>query len=148
MRVKTELHHDEVSKIVGKASKELTDKCPDQLAVFPEAPCTNLGCPYLIKDPGYMNCTFVAGEAGAHTLDAIAQMMKLTREGVRLIERRGLKKLREGLEKLDAKQARKRPPARKPSPLSGGDNVVTLNKVDQLEDEGDVLSALDDRELG
>lgn len=41
-----------------------------------------------------MDCAFVASEAGDHTLEAIGEMMGITREGARLIERRALLKLR------------------------------------------------------
>jgi len=45
-----------------------------------------------------MNCSFLAAEAGGHTLEAIGEMMGITREGVRLIQIRALKKLRVCLE--------------------------------------------------
>lgn len=47
-----------------------------------------------------MNCSFVAAEAGGHTLEAIGEMMGITREGVRLIERRAKQKFRAAWDEL------------------------------------------------
>lgn len=110
-------------------------------------PCTNLGCDYAIKDPGYMNCSFVAGEAGEHTLEAVASMMNLTREGVRLIEKRGLQKLRDGLENHD-ESCTKTTASHQPRPLPRRSNVVSLHQATECEEEDHQLSAVDDRELG
>ena len=98
MRIKKELDPEKVAEIVGETSHELADKCPDRLVVFPSHPCTNIGCEYAIKQPGYMNCTFVASEAGEHTLEAIGEMMGITREGVRVIEKRAMRKIRAALD--------------------------------------------------
>lgn len=78
-------------------SLELTENCPDNRTVFPVTPCTNCGCRYTISQKEYMNCTFIAAESGDHTLEAIGQMLGITREGVRLIEIRAIKKLREAM---------------------------------------------------
>lgn len=96
MRVKRKLNLAVAEQIKGLSSVELNDKCPDLRKVFPSTPCTNLGCEYAIGQPGYMNCAFVAAEAGAHTLEAIGEMMGITREGVRLIEVRAMERFREG----------------------------------------------------
>lgn len=147
MRVKKELNTHHVSRIKGETSRELADRCPDRLVVFPSSPCTNVGCKYAIKEPGYMNCTFVAAEAGEHTLEAIGDMMGITREGVRLIERRALIKIRAQLsqDKLDETD---RTTQRQPCFASGGDNVYPISEVNKLSHPGDIIPALNDRELG
>lgn len=90
-----------VERRQGLTSLELAENCPDSRMVFPTRPCTNAGCEYAIKQPAYMNCTFLAAECGEHTLEAIGEMMGLTREGVRVIEMRALRKVREQLQALD-----------------------------------------------
>ena len=94
MKVKQQLHTSVVARITGLTSRELTDRCPDLRKVFPSLPCTNGGCEFAIRQPEYMNCSFVASEAGEHTLEAVGEMMGITREGARQIEKRALVKLR------------------------------------------------------
>ena len=99
MQVKKTPNEKLVMRLAGKSSLELADKCSDRLVVFPSNPCSNIGCEYSIQQPGYMNCTFVAAEAGGeHSLESIGEMMGITREGVRLIEVRAMKKLRLALD--------------------------------------------------
>lgn len=94
MRVRKNLDIAGVNRIKGAPSMSLTDKCPDGRVTFPAHPCANCGCDYSIDEPGYMNCTFIASRVSEHTLEAIGEMMGITREGVRLIEIRALKKVR------------------------------------------------------
>lgn len=94
MKVKKQLHTEEVARIAGLTSRELADRCPDRRVTFPTSPCTNQGCPFRINESGYMNCMFVGAEAGEHTLEAVGDMIGVTREGARQIERRALIKLR------------------------------------------------------
>lgn len=106
MKIKREFSTLEVLRIVGTPSQVLTDRCPDLRQVFPSSPCTNRGCPYAISQAGYMNCTFVAAEAGGeHTLDEIGEAMNLTRERVRQIEAQALIKLRAAMAERDKANA-------------------------------------------
>lgn len=145
MRVKRKLNTDIAEKIRGHSSVELTDKCPDQRQVFPATSCTNSSCEYSIKESGYMNCAFVAAEAGAHTLEAIGEMMQMTREGVRLIERRALIRFRAGWEKLTNADGRTALPER--CPPAGTDRIHPDEGCAELENGGDVVPALHGREL-
>jgi len=147
MQVKKELDRAQVKRISGKSSLELADKCPDRLVAFPSSPCSNIGCEYSIQQPGYNNCTFVAAEAGGeHTLESIGEMMGITREGVRLIEVRAMKKLRLALDqqKLDHEN---RPTVLQPCLASGKDRLDTVDPVSKPENPGNKLSARNDREL-
>ena len=143
MRVKAQLSTHLVNKISGTPSLVLANNCPDQLIVFPSEPCTNRGCAYAIKQNGYMNCTFVAAEAGEHTLDQIGEMMGITREGVRLIEKRGLRKLERALEE----QEHVITALRQPNQSSGEDHVVPSRDVAELQNQGDSLRAVNGRKL-
>jgi len=94
-------HVDVVERIKGVTSLELQKRCPDGHAVFPLTPCTNMDCDWSINCKEYMNCTFVASEAGEHSLQLIGDWLGVSREGIRLIERRGLRKLREADEQAN-----------------------------------------------
>lgn len=140
MRVKKKLNLDNVERIKGKSSEMLTDRCPDRRVVFPSLPCTNIGCDYAINKPGYMNCTFVAAEAGGeHTLEAIAEMMDLTREGVRLIELRALRKAREQMNQL---RNHAESTLREQGLAARPDRHAPLDEGAESEDEADHVSAL------
>lgn len=147
MQVKKELDHQGVVRIQGQTSRELADKCPDRLVVFPSSPCTNIGCEYSIKQPGYMNCTFVAAEAGGeHTLESVGEMMGISREGVRKIEVRALRKFREALDQESNHEAR--PPILQSRVPPGTNRIDTVGPIFEYKDSGNQLSARDDRELG
>ena len=143
MRIKKKLNTSLVDQISGTPSIELLDHCPDLLHLFPSSPCTNRGCTYAIRQKGYMNCTFVAAEAGEHTLDQIGKMMELTREGVRLIEKRGLRKIRLALDQLEQENAAVREPDISP----GTDNLDTKGHVSERQNQGDSLRAINGRKL-
>jgi hypothetical protein len=149
VRIKRELNIAEVDRIKGETSRELADRCPDRLVVFPSSPCTNIGCKYAIQQPGYMNCTFVAAETGEHTLEAIGEMMGITREGVRLIEARALAKLRAGLEKQQQSDNETDETTRHKSRVAaGGGDIYPIGQGDQLTNEGDLFPAVVGGELG
>lgn len=147
MQIKKELNTEEVERISGSASLELTDRCPDRLVVFPLYPCTNVGCEYAIQQPGYMNCSFLAAEVGEHSLEAIGEMMGITREGIRKIEVRALKKVREALAQGHHPDENKSTGC-KPTMATRRGDVVTINKGHQLKNQRNVVPAVNDRELG
>ena len=147
MQVKRELNTDEVERIRGSASQELTDRCPDRLVVFPLSPCTNVGCGYSIREPGYMNCSFVAAETGEHTLEAIGEMMGITRAGAHVIQMRAMKKLR-ALLKQEKKTAHEATTRHKPDDSAGRGDVVPVSKVHKRKNKRNLLPVVDGRELG
>ena len=73
-------------------------------------------------------------------------MMGITREGVRLIEVRAMKKLRLALDqqKLDHEN---RPTVLQPRLATRKDRLDTVDPIHKPEDPGNQLSARDDREL-
>jgi hypothetical protein len=148
LRVKKELNTDEVERMKGSMSQVLTDRCPDRLVVFPSNPCSNIACEYAIQQPGYMNCSFVASEAGEHTLEAIGEMMGITREGVRLIEVRAMKKLRAMLAEEQQPDDEQKTTPHKPRPHAGRGDVRSLRKKDELTNRRHFLPVVDDRKLG
>lgn len=86
-----------------------------------------------------MNCTFMAAEAGDHTLEVIGEMLGITREGVRLIQIRALDKLRSGLKEMENHE----PPLHQQSHTTGRRINEARNEVDQLEHESYRVSAVD-----
>lgn len=67
--------------------------------MLPEETCTNQSCPWSVNALPYKNCSFVVFQAVDVTgnklsLEEIGEMEGLTREGVRQIEKRALRKLR------------------------------------------------------
>ena len=129
MQVKRSLNTRGVERIKGLTSLELAERCPDDRMVFPKAPCKNYGCEYAIEQPGYMNCTFVAAQVSDHTLEAIGEMMGITREGVRLIELRALKKVRLAIEEQDQKND---PSLCKQAPSAGPNHIEADSQSAQL----------------
>lgn len=142
MNVKRELQFDDVGRIAGKSSRELAERCPDRRISFPVEACTNLGCEYSVQEPGYFNCTFVAAEVGgSHTLEAISNMLGLTREGVRKIEQRALMKIRAAITD--------EPTALRESLLAPRpDHNRPNHQVADVSDKGDNLPARHGRKLG
>ena len=143
MRVKAELNTHLVDLITGKPSLLLAEHCPDQRTVFPFTPCTNRGCAYAVRQKGYMHCSFVAAEAGENTLDQIGEMIGITREGVRLIELRGLRKLKQALREQEDAIAS----VCQPNPPPGESHIDTACDVAEREDQGDSLRVVHGRKL-
>ena len=130
---------------MGHTSRELTDSCPDLLQVFPSKPCTNRGCEYAINQPGYMNCTFVAAEAGGeHTLDEIGDAMGLTRERVRQIEAVALTKFRLEMARLDDLDAA---PIYQSNLATGNRGLHANRELPKPTNEADVLPVVHGRKL-
>lgn len=141
VRIKRKLDLDIADRRKGLTSLELAEHCPDSRFVFPQRPCTNVGCEYAIKQPSYMNCTFVAAECGEHTLEAIGEMMGLTREGVRVIEMRALRKVRRRLSELDETNDAASS-LHESSVASGAGDFDTRDEVAEPTDEGYIVSAV------
>jgi hypothetical protein len=127
---------------MGLTSMELADRCPDDRMVFPNSPCANCGCEYAINQPGYMNCTFVASEVSEHTLEEIGEMMGITREGVRLIQIRALKKVR-----LAMDEENNEPALHQQSSPPGEDNFGANGQGVELSNQPNGVSDFNGREL-
>ena len=87
-----------------------------------------------------MNCSFLAAEAGGHTLEAIAEMLDITREGVRQIQIRALSKLRAGLVE---DQEQHEPSIHESRLATRPGHIDSNHEVDQSENERHSLSAVD-----
>ena len=56
--------------------------------------CQNYSCEWQLKNESFFNCTWVACNHGPFTLEEVGNMMGVTRERIRQIENKALRKLK------------------------------------------------------
>jgi hypothetical protein len=85
-----------VKKMVAKLSdKKIPQmRCERGLDGYPPDVCDRTACRWYVRNMYYNNCAWVGYEMGNHTLEEVGFMLGVTRERVRQIEAKALRKLR------------------------------------------------------
>ena len=87
---------ERVQKMVeGLASKPVPHmRCDRGLVGYPPDVCDRTTCKWYVRNMYYNNCAWIGYEMGNHTLEEVGFMLGVTRERVRQIEAKALRKLR------------------------------------------------------
>ena len=87
---------DRVQKMVeGLAGKPVPHmRCDRGLSGYPSDVCDRTTCKWYVRNMYYNNCAWIGYEMGNHTLEEVGFMLGVTRERVRQIEAKALRKLR------------------------------------------------------
>lgn len=101
-------------------------------------------CPWWVDGSSYKNCSFLAAEAGDHTLAEIGNMIGVSRERVRQIENSAIKKLRTraALRDINNEFVHQQSMVKR-----YGENAAS-DQEHIREDEGNVFHDIGDREVG
>jgi hypothetical protein len=87
---------ERVQKMVeGLAEKPVPHmRCERGLTGYPGDVCDRTACKWHVRNMYYNNCAWIGYEMGNHTLEEVGFMLGVTRERVRQIEAKALRKLR------------------------------------------------------
>ena len=91
-QAKTERVEKMVEGLAGKPVPHM--RCDRALGAYPSDVCDRTTCKWFVRNTYYNNCAWIGYEMGNHTLEEVGFMLGVTRERVRQIEAKALRKLR------------------------------------------------------